>query len=156
MMLIDDLWSSVPGRVHPDIKEFMLEPQAGARRIAKMMLEPLTAMRIGQMSVAQRADAAYIAAQAAAACRAVVCAGGLPATLDRERSLLARTRQLAYSVRPSVHDPATKAKTGQRGSGHGDGQPSEEKGASPRLSRRLFQVEQAEVDRVDHAPCLIG
>ncbi|MCC3331038.1 hypothetical protein [Nocardia abscessus] len=47
------------GHVHPDIKEFMLEPQAGTRRIAKMMLESLTAMRLGQMSVAQRADTAY-------------------------------------------------------------------------------------------------
>ncbi|WP_280432615.1 hypothetical protein [Nocardia brasiliensis] len=44
------------GRVHPDIKEFMLEPQAGARRIAKMMLESLTAMRIGQTSLAQPAN----------------------------------------------------------------------------------------------------
>ncbi|MFC8381728.1 hypothetical protein [Nocardia sp. NPDC057272] len=47
------------GRVHPDIKAFVLEPQTGARQIAKIMLESLSAMRIGQMSVAQRADTAY-------------------------------------------------------------------------------------------------
>lgn len=45
--------------VHPDIAEFMLSPQEGARRVAKTMLEAVHSLRRGQFSraLATNADA---------------------------------------------------------------------------------------------------
>lgn len=46
--------------VHPDIAEFMRNPQVGARRVAKTMLEAVQAIRLGQFSAALSDEAGTI------------------------------------------------------------------------------------------------
>lgn len=46
--------------VHPDIADFMRNPQVGARRIAKIMLDPVHGIRLGQYSAALSDEADHI------------------------------------------------------------------------------------------------